>query len=172
MLQICPFRSPKAQTRPLSDAEVSLLKKGFNFAITPSNIPAIEIVTKVESAMRTLDSEHADTIRRTVNGILQQAKPPKANITKEMQEALKNLKQDDTIIILPADKGRFSVVLDTDTLSLKRSGHQSEIIYNKTKPRHQQPPRIYGLPKIHKPDIPLGPIVSCLTPLLTIFWLT
>ena len=112
--------------------------------------------------MRTLDSEHADTIRRTVNGILQQAKPPKANITKEMQEALKNLKQDDTIIILPADKGRFSVVLDTDTLSLKRSGHQSEIIYNKTKPRHKQPPRIYGLPKIHKPDIPLGPIVSCI----------
>ena len=53
--------------------------------------------------MRTLDSEHADTIRRTVNGILQQAKPPKANITKEMQEALKNLKQDDTIIILPED---------------------------------------------------------------------
>ena len=29
-----------------------------------------------------------------------------------MQEALKNLKQDDSIMILPADKGRASVVLN------------------------------------------------------------
>ena len=32
-----------------------------------------------------------------------------------MQEALKNLKQDDSIMILPADKGRASAVLNTDT---------------------------------------------------------
>ena len=105
-----------------------------------------------------------------------------------------NLKQDDSITILPADKGRASVVLNTDTyhdkmktlietgpyqllnkdptdrlsrklterlLSLKRSGHLSETVYNKIKPRHKQPPRIYGQPKVHKPEIPLRPIVSC-----------
>jgi len=32
-----------------------------------------------------------------------------------MQEALKNLKQDDSIMILPADKGHARVVLNTDT---------------------------------------------------------
>ena len=32
-----------------------------------------------------------------------------------MQEALKNLKQDDSSMTLPADKGRASVVLNTDT---------------------------------------------------------
>ena len=53
-------------------------------------------------------------MRRTVNGILRQAKPPKPNTTKDMQVARKNLKQDDTITILPADKGRASVVLDTN----------------------------------------------------------
>ena len=148
----------------------------LNFAVIPANISATEIVTKVESATRTLHSEQADTIRRTVNNILQQAEPPKPNITKEMQEALKNLKQDDTNMILPADKGRASVVLNTDTyhdkiktlieaglyqllnkdptdqlsrkltkklFSLKRSGHLSETIYNKIKPSHKQPPRIY-----------------------------
>ena len=66
-------------------------------------------------SVRTLDSEQADTVRRSVNNILQQAEPPKPSITKEMQEALKNLKQDDSIMILPADKGRASVVLNTDT---------------------------------------------------------
>jgi len=29
------------------------------------------------------------------------------------------------------------------------------------RPRHKQPPRINGLPKIHKADTPLRPIVSC-----------
>ena len=102
-------------SRPLSDAEVYLLEKGLNFAVTPTNILATEIATTVESAITTLDSEQADTIRRTVNNILQQAEPPKPNITKEMQEALKNLKQDDTIMILSADKGCASVVLNIDT---------------------------------------------------------
>ena len=160
----------------------------------PTNIPATEIVTKVELAIRMLDSEQANTVRRSAYNILQQVELPKPNITKEMQEALKNLKQDNSIMILPADKGRAIVVLNSDTyhdkmktlietgpyqllnkdpmdrlsrklteklLSLKQSGHLSETVYNKIKPRHNQPPRIYGLPKIHKPEIPLRPIVSC-----------
>jgi len=62
-------------SRSLSDAEIALLKKGLNFALTPENIPATEIIAKVESAVRQLDAEHADTVRRAVDSILQQAKP-------------------------------------------------------------------------------------------------
>ena len=29
----------------------------------------------------------------------------------------------------------------------------SETVYDKIRPRQKQPPRIYGLPKIHHPDI-------------------
>ena len=97
-------------------------------------------------------------------------------------------------MVLLVDKGRASVVMDTDTyrakmstliengpyqllnkdptdrltrklseklLTLKRSGYLPENVYNKIRPRHKQPPRIYGLPKIHKADVPLRPIVSC-----------
>ena len=97
-------------------------------------------------------------------------------------------------MVLPADKGRASVVMDTNTyrakmftliengpyqllnkdptdrltrklseklLTLKRSGYLSEAVYNQIRPRHKQPPRIYCLPKIHKADVPLRPIVSC-----------
>ena len=52
------------------------------------NIPATQIIAKVESAVRQLDTEKADTVRRAVNNILQQAKPPESNITKEMRDAL------------------------------------------------------------------------------------
>ena len=44
-------------SRPLNDAEISLLEKGLNFAVTPTTIPATEIVAKVETAIRTLDLE-------------------------------------------------------------------------------------------------------------------
>ena len=166
-------------SRSLSDAEKALLKKGLNFAVTPANIPATEIIAKVEAAVRQLDAEQADTVRRAVNVILQQAEPPEHNITKEMRDALKSLKEDESIMVLPADKGRASVVMDTDTyrtkmstliengpykllnkdptdrltrklseklLTLKRSGYLPEAVYNKIRPRHKQPPRIYGLP--------------------------
>ena len=56
-----------------------------------------------------------------VNTILQQAQPPTPNIMKEQQEALKSLKEDNSIMVLPADKGRASVILDTDTYHAKMS---------------------------------------------------
>ena len=37
----------------------------------------------------------------------------------------------------------------------------TEAAYNKIRPRHKQPPRIYGLPKIHKADVLIRTIVSC-----------
>ena len=45
------------------------------------------------------DSEQADTVRRAVNNILQQAEPPEPNITKEMQDALEHLKEDESIMV-------------------------------------------------------------------------
>ena len=95
-------------SRSLSDAEIALLKKGLNFAVTPVNIPATEIIAKVETAVRQLDAEQADTVRRAVNGIL-------------LRDALKSLKEDESITVLPADKGRASVVMDTATYRAKIS---------------------------------------------------
>ena len=38
-----------------------------------------------------------------------------------MQDALKRLKEDESIMVLPAGKGRASVVMDTDTYHTKMS---------------------------------------------------
>ena len=45
---------------------------------------------------------------------------------------------------------------------LKKEGEIPESLYQRLRPSGSQPPRIYGLPKIHKPDVPLRPIVSCI----------
>ena len=53
----------------------------MNFAVTPANVPATEIIAKVESAVRPLDAERTDTVRRAVNTILEQA--PGARFSKD-----------------------------------------------------------------------------------------
>ena len=54
-----------------------------------------------------------------IGTFLQQAEPPEPNITKDMRDALKSLKEDESIMIFPADKGRVNVVMDTDTYRAK-----------------------------------------------------
>ena len=116
-------------SRSLDDAEIALLKKGLNFVVTPVYIPATKIIAKVETATRQLDAEQAETVRKTVNNILQQAEPSKPNITKEMRNALKRLKQDEFIMVLPADKGLASVVMDNETYHTKMSTFIENVPY-------------------------------------------
>lgn len=107
-------------SKTLSEAEVSLLKKGLNFAVTPASVPATDIVAKVaESAVRLLTEERADTVRKAVNIILEHAQLPTPNITKKQQDALKSLKEDNSIMVLPANEGRTSVILDAQIYQAK-----------------------------------------------------
>ena len=45
---------------------------------------------------------------------------------------------------------------------MEKDGEITEGLYHRLRPSGSQPPRIYGLPKIHKPEFPLRPIVSCI----------
>ena len=109
LISFCKRNSPLFR-RPI---HLKVLKRhwGFatverlNFALIPTSIPSTEIVAKVESAIRPLDTEQANPVRRTVNNLLQKAQPPKTNVTDDKKQALK---EDNTILFLPADKGRTS----------------------------------------------------------------
>ena len=138
--------------------------------------------------------EEAEDLRGRVCSALKRArKPPRSNISRSQREALRNLKKDETIMILPADKGNATVVMKKSEYTEKMSNMLQEPVYKKLrrdptkgteekvtvalrsllkehrigkrrfdqlKPSWSYPPRLYGLPKIHKPDIPLRPIVS------------
>ena len=165
----------------------------MNFSITPKSVPMKEIISKVEGSLKTLNKVEGDTIRAKVSLTLQKAKLPKDNLSKAERASLKNLRDDDTIIILPADKGRATVILNKEdyirkcndhidngpyqylkkdlTESIKREARQKlqrlldrniidKELYWKLKPTDSPAPKFYGLPKIHKPEIPIRPIVS------------
>ena len=53
-----------------------------------------------------------DNIRSRIASTIQSASLTDNNLSKDERQALKRLKNDDDIVILPADKGRVTVVMD------------------------------------------------------------
>jgi hypothetical protein len=176
----------------LSEVALKVLSKGLNYAIAPNRIPYKKIICGVESSILHLSKESAEIIRQDTTSILRKAKPPAPNISKEEIAALKELKENTSIVIVPADKGNATVVMDEENYRLKMNKLLDDPAYVTTKqdptvylekktrslildvssiddkikrlliPREKSSrvPRLYGLPKIHKKDIPLRPIVS------------
>ena len=102
-------------SRSLTNAQESLLKKGNKFAIAPSKIPVLDIISGVELGLSQVNFANKCSInsaRSKVVEILKRAKPPKPNLSKAEKRAMEELKQYDDIVILNADKGNNTIVMD------------------------------------------------------------
>ena len=175
----------------IDDQQRSVLSKGLNFAPTPNRIPVARIIANVETALKfsKASSTSVSNARSRIIGILNREPRLAPNLSPSERLALKQLKTNEDIIILLADKGRATVVMDrkdydgklltmlSDTtvykwlkrdptsslerqmnsklLELRRKDQFPERLYQRLRSSSGQTPRIYGLPKIHKPDIPL-----------------
>ena len=172
----------------LDNSTLSVLFKGLNFTIAPTSVPIKEILIGVQKAARTLPIEVAEEIRHETARIIMNASKPKDNLTTTERRALTALHRDSELTILSADKGNATVILNTvdyikkihmlledlaykkftkdptntveckTGLLLKKSTIPDEI-HTRLRPTGTCPPRLYGLPKIHK-RVPLRPIVS------------
>ena len=105
--------------RPLSTTECEVLALGLNYTITPKSLPVFDIITSIEKAAEILPQETAHDLKTEVKKCLMEARPPKPNLSSNQRQALKTLKEDDSIVQLPADKGNVTVVLGRDTYDLK-----------------------------------------------------
>ena len=179
--------------KPLTPAQRSVLAKGPNFAVTPRQPPNLEYITAIEAACTKLSQQDAEELRADINRVLRSSHPPKPNLTKAQNTALRELKRDRDRIVLTADKGVAMVVMDrqdyinkanqllnqntykviskdpTNTIkdklinilkNIKTKSVLGTNIYKSMYPTGCVPPKFYGLPKIHKPDTSLRPIVS------------
>ena len=129
-----------------------------------------------------------------VSGAIHRPKMPPKNITPKKMQAQKDLANDEEILVLPADKGKATLVMNkTDyddkmqrmlsdediyqplqkdpttsleskmnarLLQLKKCGRLPSDVYSRLRSSAGRVPLLYGLPKVHKPDVPLRPIVS------------
>ena len=83
--------------------------------MTSKRVPTEAIVSSVEAVLsrqRELSESAKDNIRSRTASTIQSASLPDSNLTKDERQALKRLKTDENIVILPADKGRVTVVMD------------------------------------------------------------
>ena len=64
--------------------------------------------------IKDLVKEEADTISAKVSLTLQNSNHPKYNLFKDEHKALKELQSDTSIVILPAEKGRSTVILNRE----------------------------------------------------------
>ena len=155
----------------------------------------VDLITATESACRNLYSSDANELRaKVVNKIGKHGNINDQNITKKERKAIEDLRKDENIMILPADEGRTTVVMDKqeyldkcnsmlqDTKTYKKLKHDptakykrevvallkelkdreviSNTLHKRLYPTSDQPPRFYGVPKTHKINMPLRPIVS------------
>ena len=90
----------------------SVLAKGSNYAVTPRQPPNLEYITAIEAACTKLSQQDAEDLRADVNRVLRSSHPPKPNLTKAQNLALRELKRDRDCIVLTADKGVAMVIMD------------------------------------------------------------
>ncbi|XP_049276142.1 uncharacterized protein LOC125760304 [Rhipicephalus sanguineus] len=198
-----PKRSPSSKasefvsnlsSRKLSPPGVSVLAKGHSFNMSGGRPPLARIAAAVEDGIRHLESSVRESVRLKAIGILAHGlmKKQPSNLSPEENRALRELREDPTIVILPADKGNATVVLDRRDYDRKDQDHLVSGTYSKLKKdptaqvqrdlkllgdvfvkhpdtralhlrlmcRNGSAPGFYGLPKTHKPGVPLRPIVD------------
>ena len=68
--------------RNLSNDEISLLKKGLNFAPTPKTISLLSIILSIEKALFHLSADVAVKSRLMIIGVLKKARLPQPNLSK------------------------------------------------------------------------------------------
>ena len=75
-------------------------------------IPVMEIVAEVEPALNKVPQQTADNVRIKVTNLHRRTRPPPSNTSKEERSAIRSLRRDESVIILPANKGNASVLLN------------------------------------------------------------
>lgn len=99
----------------IDQTTVSALAKGFNSAVALSKIPTENIICGVETVITAakIQVNTADEIRHVIARILQ-TKPPKRNISQQELNAMKSLKSNKAVLVLPADKENATVITDRE----------------------------------------------------------
>jgi len=114
---------------------------GLNFGVAPRKFPLVEYVTATEVLCQKLeecgDNESVEKARAIRNEVFAQLKRGykmklKSNLTQAQRKVLQDLKEDESIIICPADKGKAVVVEDRDSYLAKTQDQIHEGDYERT----------------------------------------
>ena len=193
----------------MTEQECFALSLGINFSLPPKHVDKELIFLGFESFYKQLcllkprsaDKETATKVNLSSLAYnYSKSKPDKSSLLdfSEIRKVIKDLKNDNNLIITKPDKGNGCVLLNksdylgkmndimSDSTKFNLLGKATEVdnidkvemeiikflkqllfkneisdsLFNLIKPVGSVTPRLYGLPKIHKENIPLRPILS------------
>ena len=75
-------------------------------------MPSKDIIATIEHALKDLEKEEADTVCTKIILTFENSKPPQDKLSKNKCKALKALKCDTSIPILPAENSRSTVIFN------------------------------------------------------------
>jgi hypothetical protein len=101
--------------------------------ISPGSVPVKDILCGVEKAIMALPEETVGEIRQETVRILKGSNKPKDNLTCAERRALRALKSNRTLTVLPADKRNAAVVLGTSDCNQKIVALLDDKTYKKLK---------------------------------------
>ena len=104
-------------SKPLTPAQRSVLAKDPNFAVTPKHPPNLEYITAIEAGCTKLSQQDTEELRADINWVLRASHPPKPNLTKAQNLAIRELKRGRDHIVLTADKGALVIMDRQDYIS-------------------------------------------------------
>ena len=96
----------------LSEAQTHVLQLGVNFAAAPTQIPTHRILAAVEKSPTKFTVGEANHVRSKVIGVIKNHGPPKPVLSSEETKALKELRNDQNLVISKAHKDNTTVVMD------------------------------------------------------------
>ena len=192
-------------SKDLSSGEAKLLQRGPKFAVSTPKVPITEYIAVTKQICDKLGEntkgvDCSEYYQKTKDLLQDYTRKHAAhpNISKMERDAIKTLKEDNTRVVLTADKGVAMVVMDKNSYIDKcmallqdtsvyqpcrdltgqihrqvqstlcklkekhRKDHQwAQLKYKQLLPsgNSRPPARFYGLPKIHKANCPMQPIV-------------
>ena len=97
---------------PLTKDQEDLLSHGPNFVITPKKPPLGDYITNIEKACQSLDVNSTEELRSEIYRVLRKTHHLKPNINRKELEALRQLRDDKSCMVLTANKGVALVVID------------------------------------------------------------
>ena len=113
--------------KPLTNAQEKLLAYVPNYAIIPRSPPTGEYITAVEQTCQSLTQGEVDEMRAEIKAAIKKSHPLDPT-SLGRNRTLRELKKDDTRVILTADKGVCLVVMDKE----EYIGKAEELLKEKT----------------------------------------
>ena len=152
----------------LSEVELNDLRGRICGALRKSKPPSTNMTKEQKSALKDLRAMEGVTIPPADKGNDATVVMEREEYDSKMMELLltstyRELPKDPTQTMENKISRALRKYIKTKEIPKYRKTKEiPKTLYDSLRPSGSQPPRIYCLPKIHKPSVPLRPIVSCI----------